>query len=165
MASGVVQPATGTALVWTAPAHWRENPGVAVRKGSYVVGDENGPTADVAITAFPGDVGGDLANVNRWRSQIQMPPIGAAELPGVMSHQDHNGLHMNVVELVNGNDPAALRMLSAIVPFEGATWFFKLTGPSEIVAREKPAFLALLATVRPESGAVAPHAHETSTSP
>lgn len=167
MSGAAVASAAGAELVWTAPAHWRTKAASSVRKGSYTVGDEGGPTADMAVTAFPGDVGGDLANVNRWLSQIQMPPIGAGELARVMSHHDFNGLHMNVVELTNGDGAFALRMLSAIVPFDGATWFFKLTGPNELVAREKPAFVAFLGTIKPSTGAAAPTAHpahpETST--
>lgn len=148
MANGSVTAASTAELVWTAPAHWKPKPGSSVRKGSYLVG-EGAIVADLAITAFPGDVGGDLANVNRWRSQLAMTPITSAELPAALTHVDHNGLHMNVVELANDDPDAPQRMLSAIVPFEGATWFFKLTGPSDLVAREKPAFLGFLSGVRP----------------
>ncbi|ACB75868.1 hypothetical protein [Opitutus terrae] len=149
MSAAAVDSAGGPALAWTAPAHWRTKPGSSVRKGSYAIGDEASPMADLAITAFPGDVGGDLANVNRWRAQLQLPPIGADELPTMLTHLDHDGLHMNVVELVNGQGAEAMRLLSAIVPFAGATWFFKLTGPSELVAAEKAAFLEFLGTIKP----------------
>jgi hypothetical protein len=40
------------------------------------------------------------------------------------------------------------RMLGVIVPRPGETWFFKLKGPDVLVAREKPAFLEFLKTVR-----------------
>ena len=36
------------------------------------------------------------------------------------------------------------RMLGAIVPRAGETWFFKLTGPDALVAREKPALRSAL---------------------
>jgi hypothetical protein len=39
-------------------------------------------------------------------------------------------------------------MIGAIVPFEGATWFFKLTGPDTIVAQEKTAFMDFLKTIK-----------------
>lgn len=159
MSAGTVDSAAGPALIWTAPTHWRTKPGSAVRKGSYAIGDEGTATADLAITAFPGDVGGDLANVNRWRSQLQLPPIGSDELPTVLTHVDHNGLHMNLVELVNGDGAEAMRMLSAIVPFAGATWFFKLTGPSELVAKEKPAFVQFLSTIRPAAATASGELH------
>src|SRR4051812_22881438 len=75
MADTAVPTAQGADLTWTAPAAWKSKPAGAMRKGSFAVTGENGETADLSITAFPGDVGGDLANINRWRGQIQLPPI------------------------------------------------------------------------------------------
>ena len=148
MPGGNIPTATGDHdLAWTAPASWKSKPGGSVRKGSYLVGDGTGPSADLSITAFPGDVGGDLANVNRWRSQIGLGPIAAAEFAGVLTHLDANGLHVDYVDLVNNGQ----RMLAAIVPHGGATWFVKLTGPDALVAAEKPAYIAFLNTLRPAS--------------
>lgn len=135
-------------LTWTAPAAWKAQPGSAVRKGSYVIGEAGGPTADLAITAFPGDVGGDLANINRWRGQVALAPITAAELPASLTPLSVAGLEMKVADLAGGTPDAPIRMLGAIVPHGNGTWFFKLTGPAEVVAREKPAFLAFLQTVK-----------------
>ena len=78
MANTAVPTATGEGLSWTAPAHWKPKAGSAMRKGSYAISGAGGAEADLAITAFPGDVGGDLANINRWRGQISLPPIAAS---------------------------------------------------------------------------------------
>jgi hypothetical protein len=129
-------------LEWTAPAAWVTKPLTAMRKGSYAVGGDAG--ADLAITAFPGDVGGDLANVNRWRGQLQLPPISEADLPAAFSPLTANGLALKVVDLAGGGQ----RMLGAIVPHGGATWFFKLSGPEVVVAQAKPAYLEFLQSVR-----------------
>ena len=40
------------------------------------------------------------------------------------------------------------RIVGAIVPVNGATWFFKLMGPDATVSAAKPAFLEFLKTVR-----------------
>ena len=40
------------------------------------------------------------------------------------------------------------QFLGAIVPVNGATWFFKLMGPDATVSAAKPAFLTFLQTVR-----------------
>ncbi len=135
-------------LVWTAPAAWQAKPGSAMRKGSYTLGTEGGPSADLAITAFPGDVGGDLANVNRWLGQLGRPPVAAAELAAILTPLPGAGVAMQVVDLAGGTAEAPLRMLGAIVPHQGATWFFKLTGPDTVVALEKAAFLEFLKTVK-----------------
>ena len=146
MASTAVPTASGASLAWTAPAHWTAKSGSAMRKGSYAI-KADGAEADMAITAFPGDVGGDLANLNRWRGQIQLPPVGQAEFESATQHLDRNGLHMTVVD-VGGTGAGAQRILGAMVPHAGATWFFKLMGPDALVAKEKTAFMAFLDTVK-----------------
>ena len=148
MANTAVATASGPGLAWTAPAHWKNKPGSAMRKGSYAVTAE-GITgeADLSITAFPGDVGGDLANLNRWRGQINLPPITQAQFESATQHLDRNGLHMTVVDIA-GTGPDAKRILGAMVPHEGSTWFFKLLGPDALVAKEKSAFIAFLDTVK-----------------
>lgn len=141
MASTPVPTATDQALVWAAPASWTSRTGSTMRKGSYTI---NGPegAGDLSITAFPGDVGGNLANVNRWRAQLQLPPV--ADLAGALQPLAANRLDMLLFDTANNG----VRILGAIVPRAGETWFFKLTGPDALVAREKPAFLEFLKTVK-----------------
>ena len=141
MASTPVPTAADQPLVWTAPAGWTAKNGSSVRRGSYAVSGAEG-AGDVSITAFPGDVGGNLANVNRWRGQLQLPPVG--DLTGALQPLDANGLHMLIFEGAN----QGARMIGVIVPQAGATWFFKFTGPDALVAREKPVFLDFLKTIR-----------------
>jgi hypothetical protein len=155
MANTAVATAEGPSLVWTAPAHWRPKTGSTMRKGSYAIGPETGPAADLAITAFPGNVGGDLANVNRWRAQLQVPPITDAELAGVLMPMEANGLKILVTDILGGTADGPQRMLGAIVPFNGATWFFKLVGPDALVAAEKSSYLAMLQTVKASTSAPA----------
>ena len=85
---------------------------------------------------------GNLANVNRWRGQLQLPPV--ADLTDAVQPLAANGLNLLVFDAANGGS----RILGAIVPRPGETWFFKLTGPDALVAREKPAFLDFLRTVK-----------------
>ncbi|MFM1748005.1 MAG: hypothetical protein RLZZ188_1671 [Verrucomicrobiota bacterium] len=151
MASTPVATTSGNALSWTAPAGWTAKPAGSMRKGSYAVKGDGGE-ADMAVTAFPGDVGGDLANLNRWRGQIGLAPVDQAEFDRSTRHLDRNGLHMTFVDIV-GTGANAQRILGAMVPHQGSTWFLKLTGPDALVARERDAFLALLDTVKPAAPA------------
>jgi hypothetical protein len=148
MASTAVPTATGAALTWTAPSHWKSKSASAMRKGSYTVPGKDGTEADLSITAFPGDVGGNVANVNRWRGQLELPPLPEAELGSVMQHVDIGDLHVDVVEFANTQSAKPQRMIGAIVPFGGSTWFFKLTGPDALVAGERDAFLSFLRTIK-----------------
>lgn len=109
----------------------------------------------MSITAFPNDVGGELANINRWRGQIQLPPIGENDLAAAVTRHDHNGLKFGEVDLVGGGAKPQ-RILGAWVAFGGATWFFKLMGPDTVVAKEKAAFAVFIESVRPATTAGAP---------
>jgi hypothetical protein len=140
MDSVPVQAERGASLLWTAPADWQNAPGNAMRRGSYAAGGG----AEVAITAFPGDVGGALANVNRWRGQAGLVPVDEAGLAQATKQIESNGLHFLVLDASDGSSP----IVAALLPWNGGTWFFKLTGPAEAVARAKPAFLSFLKTVR-----------------
>ena len=136
-------------LAWSAPAAWQPKAPSSMRRGSFDVGEGTGPRADLAITAFPGNVGGDLANVNRWRGQLNLPPVTEAELPAALQALPANGLAIQLADLAGSGADGPVRMLGAIVPFGGATWFFKLTGPAALVGAEKARFVAFLATIHP----------------
>ncbi len=152
MANTAVPTATGDGLSWTAPAHWKPKAGSAMRKGSYAITGDGGAEADFAITAFPGDVGGDLANINRWRGQISLPPISASELASATEHIDANGLHMTFFDIANSSGETPMRIIGVSVPYEGSTWFFKLMGPDALVAGERAAFRAFIQTIQPPAG-------------
>lgn len=140
--------APGNALVWTAPAHWQPKPAGAVRKGSYNVPGPGGAVADLAITAFPGDTGGLFANVNRWRAQVGLAPIAESALATTVEHLDLGALQIELVDFLGTANGQPTRLVGALVPHEGQTWFFKLTGPDALVAAERPAFRAFLATLQ-----------------
>jgi hypothetical protein len=141
MNTAQVPVASGETLVWTAPPGWTPTNVSPMRKGSYSVSGPDG-TGDISITAFPGDVGGNLANVNRWRGQLGLAPVD--NLTGAVETLDVNNQHMLVFDGSN----AGQAILGAILPQPGQTWFFKLTGPATLVARTKPAFLNFLRTVK-----------------
>lgn len=149
MASTPVATAAGHRLAWMAPGNWTVKTGAStMRKGTYTLkapGVEG--EAELAITAFPGDVGGELANVNRWRGQIGLAPITEQELAGALTRIERNGLKIAVLDIGPGSKGE--RMLGAIVPHGGETWFFKLTGPDALVAKVKPEFMSYLETVKP----------------
>lgn len=165
MTGPAVAVSVGSELEWTVPADWKAKPGSAMRKGSYAIGEGETPGAELAITAFPGNVGGDLANVNRWRGQLALPPLGEAELGAALTPLSVNGLTMQVIDLTGGSADHPLRMLGAIVPHAGATWFFKLTGPDAVVAKARPAYLEFLKTVKASVAPAAPGPNPAAAAP
>lgn len=137
--------AQGNALKWSAPAHWQERAPGSVRKGSYTIVGDHGASGDLGITAFPGDTGGLHANINRWRGQIGLAAAGNTEIEQSIEHLNVNDLHIDFVEMVG---PSGIRLLGAIVPHENSTWFFKLTGPDALIARERAAFRDFIHTIQ-----------------
>ena len=63
---------------------------------------------------------------------------GVAGVPGVIVAHDATAPGAN-----------AQRVLGAMIPFGGSTWFFKVSGPDATITKEKAAFLAYLETVKP----------------
>ncbi len=142
-------PTGSSRLNWTAPADWTAMPDRPMRKATFAVKGADGAAADLSITSFPGDTGGLLANVNRWRGQLGLSPLADSELSANVTHLDVGDLHLDVTDFSGNANGAPTRMLGAILPYEGETWFFKLMGPEAVVEAHKPAFLTFLRTVSP----------------
>ena len=146
MAGTPVQTASGVSLVWTAPQGWAPNQGSAMRKATYAV--PGAGAAELVVTAFPGDVGGEVANVNRWRGQVGLQAVSAVEASGALTRIEANGLSIAVLDVSATASAGDHRIIGAMVPFSGSTWFFKMSGPGATLGAAKPAFLAFLKTVR-----------------
>lgn len=144
-------PTGSDSLTWTAPTDWIAKAPGAMRKGSFTVKGTDGAEADLSITAFPGDTGGLLANLNRWRGQIALSPLTAGELDGVIAHTDGQGLHFDVVDFAGTTKGVPTRIVGAVLSRPGETWFFKLMGPDALVAGQKAAFLDFLRSVKEQA--------------
>jgi hypothetical protein len=149
MSTAPVATATGAELTWTAPGNWQTKAASSMRKGSYSIVGDGGAVAELAITAFPGDVGGTVANVNRWRGQLGLAALHDAAVSDMLTHVEVNNLSVTWVDFANPGAAPPQRIVGAMIPFGGATWFFKLMGPEAVVAHAKPAFLEFLQTVKP----------------
>jgi hypothetical protein len=124
-----------------APAEIAGGPRVA---SFQVAAEEEGADpADMAVTVFPGDVGGLLANVNRWRGEVSQGNITEAELETATERIEVGG---HTIHLVDGANEER-RTLGAILPVTAETWFFKLSGPKAVVAANRDAFRAYVEAV------------------
>ena len=126
---------------WTKPAGWAEQPRTAMRLGNFTAG---GGKAEITVMTFPGDVGGLLANVNRWRGQAGLSPVDAAGLAKATEQVNVAGTPATLVEAIG----AANGSLSVYHPADGQTWFYKMSGPSDVVTAEKGAFMEFVQSIR-----------------
>ncbi len=71
---------TSTDHPWQPPQSWtKDDTPRSMRLATYIIPSEAGDQ-EVAVTRFPGQVGGVLANINRWRGQMGLQPIAEPEL-------------------------------------------------------------------------------------
>jgi len=136
-------------LTWQAPSHWEELPANGVRRGSFNATNADGDTADISLIAFPGDVGGLAANLNRWRTQVGLDPLPEAEVQATIEHQDTPYFHLDFVNYLGEADGVPTRVAGAITSHGGESWFFKIIGPASIVDAELGAFREFLLTIAP----------------
>ena len=59
---------------WFIPEGWEPGKKSSMRIGSFAVKEGNDSSLDISVTAFPGDLGGLLPNVERWLGQIGLDP-------------------------------------------------------------------------------------------
>ena len=126
---------------WTVPGSWEEKAATSMRLGNFTAGAGK---AEITVMTFPGEVGGLLANVNRWRGQSGLPPVDEAGLTEVTEQINISGTPATLVEAV-GEKTASF---SVFHPVGNATWFYKISGPSEAVTPENAAFRAFLESIQ-----------------
>jgi len=129
-------------LRWSLPAGWKELPATGMRAAAFEPPQADGKS-EVTVVALPGDVGGELANVNRWRGQIGLTPLDEA---GLASSRERVAARAGVVAVYDftslGDNKS--RTVAGMISVRGVTWFFKLSGQEKAVRAAKPAFLKLL---------------------
>ena len=126
---------------WTPPPGWKENPRSGMRLGDIDVPGASGRVAKVTVTSFPGDVGGTLPNVTRWRGEIGLPEASEADITSENITVDSSSGRL--FDLSGASE----RTVVAWVMRDGASWFFKLRGDSKVVAGAKETFLDFLKSV------------------
>ena len=70
---------------WVVPKHWILGEKNSMRIGSYKIPYDTG-IADLSISNLPGDGGGLSSNVNRWRNQINLPPLSLKEINDIAEY-------------------------------------------------------------------------------
>ena len=146
--------AAPTLPAWEVPPGWREQPAPAMVLASFAVAAREGGKAEVAVSALPADGGGPLQNVNRWRGQLSLAPVGPEQLATVTTSLEVTGGKAVVVDMVGTSVRTGqkARMVAAIVPRETSTWFYKLTGDEQMVGLQKEAFIKFVKTVNYPNG-------------
>jgi hypothetical protein len=147
--AGLPPAPVGNPAKWVKPDDWSEQPLSEMRLGSFKVDGSNGASADVSVTAFPGDAGGLAPNVNRWRGQLQLPPMEEDQLQQTIQRTEVEGVQTYLIDLQTPeNAPKPSRILGAVLETPDRTWFVKMTGSKELIESQHQKFLDFVKSFR-----------------
>jgi hypothetical protein len=138
------------------PEGWQSRPALGIRKAEFQI-ERGGQSAVVTAIDFPASAGpmmaDPVANVNRWRSEVGMPPLSDEEVKTSIEPIEIDGVEATFVDAVpDASQPeqsqADRGTLAAMLARGEVIWFFKLTGDRDLVAAEREQFLSFLKSVR-----------------
>lgn len=133
-------PAPG-GLRWSMPKGWKEVPGTGMRLATFV--PPGGLKTEGTVVSLPGDSGSELANANRWRGQIGLPPTDEAGMAAARTTVDAKLGPVPVYDFT-GEGEVRTRLIAAVVKTGDTTWFFKLMGEAGATESARPGFLAII---------------------
>lgn len=144
-------------LDWVTPEGWED----LGRSGMRLVNLSPGEGAECYLSILPGDGGGRAANVNRWRSQMGLPPLAQAEVDGLQL-RPLIGRPATYVELsgtftnMQGETWSGHKMIGLILTMPEFTLFVKMTGPAQLLDAELGRFDQLCSSIEVVTGGAAP---------
>lgn len=135
------------APTWVVPAGWTKLEGdKPMRVATYRAG-EGANAIEVAISVFPGDAGGLLGNVNRWRGQVKLAPLTQEQLAANITPFEVTGFAGNTMRLKG----EAQHMLGAAIKDtkNERTWFVKIMGSPAAIEAQEATFIAFAKSFAP----------------
>jgi hypothetical protein len=133
-------------LKYTLPAGWQEKPASQFRVASFdIVAD--GKKADVSVIPLGGSSGGSLANLNRWRGQIGLPPVDEAGMKQAAETVEIAGMAAELYDIAPPAGDGTTGILGAILQGGDTAWYFKVIGDANLVKGQKANFIAFLKSV------------------
>lgn len=137
--------ATGApGVLWTLPQGWTADLSAGGFRLATIHPGNDGTEIKVSKLGMIG--GGLAANVNRWRGEVGLPPV--TEEQADKGEQRAVGAVTLTIHSYTGPANGGKREIVASTEAGGATWYFKLIGPTDAVNAQSPAFDQFLASLR-----------------
>lgn len=141
-------------FAWQAPKGWAESPGSGMRLASFAIRHRDKEGLCTVVT-LSGPAGGLESNVVRWLGQLELPVPEGAGLGAFLEAQDRfetdSGLPVVFVDLLPLSRNQASRpdsMLVGVIQLGRQTAFLKLTGPMDLLEKERENLRALCRSFR-----------------
>src|SRR5581483_3235424 len=122
------KPVGGSAVAWTLPKGWTQTLTGGIRYATLkapVTGN-----LDASVVVLAGPAGGELANVNRWRGQIGLPPLTQEALPSARKSVNSKLGPVTLYDFT-GEGTQKSRVVAGLASIGENTWFFKMTGDAD----------------------------------
>ncbi len=127
-------------FTYTLPAGWQDAPLRTFQLAAFTAG-----TGTEAVTISVATAGGDLAgNINRWRGQVGLEPVGEQEIAASAKSLTVDGSPA-MYFVVEGEKDS---ILGVIAERGGRQWFIKANGPKGAVASERERFEAFTQSLK-----------------
>ena len=94
-------------IKWTTPEGWQKLPGAVGRYATLRL-EGKGPALEITITQLPPGAKDPRTNIDRWRGQLGLGPIGDAELKKLVGNRKVDGVESTRVDFV-GQAPGKKR--------------------------------------------------------
>jgi hypothetical protein len=135
---------------WQVPPGWQEVSGGQFLAAKFIIHGSGAEQAAVNVSSARGEGGGLLGNVNRWRSQLGLAPLGQSEVDKLVTPLEVQGGKAEVVEMsgTSAGTGQKTHLLAAVFRQGNRTWFYKLMGSEQVVEREKAAFTKFVSTAQ-----------------
>jgi len=128
-------------IVWTLPAGWQAVANPEPSPGRYATlragEDPDAPRVEVSVWPDIGMMADPLANLNRWRAQLQLPSIGAdqllTQLDPVVTADQTGGYVADLLSAEPATGGPPRRLVAVMLMRPGHVWFVKVLGPQPAV--------------------------------
>ncbi len=145
VSSDAAPAARSSRLDFAVPEGWQPGRPSSISEAAFIVRDGD-KSIEITVTRLP--VSDFLANVSRWRGQVQLDPIDEAELTKIKKAVPVGPVSGEYVELVGtGAQGRPDAIYGAMAVDDAQAWFFKLRGDADLAARERERFAAFLKSV------------------
>src|SRR6185437_3960917 len=133
-------------IEWKVPSDWTAEGGNGPLLARF---ETAGGAIEIKVSTFAtGNFGSLTDNLNRWHGEVGLPDVTAAEARDVAP----TILGQRAWTIYDFSSPAsaganAKRVIVGQTEEQGQTYFFKMLGPANAVAQQKPSFEKFLASV------------------
>jgi hypothetical protein len=138
--SSTTSSTSGSELTYRIPQGWTAAPPDAFSRVALELRD-GAQHIRITVSVLAPGAGDLLANVNRWRGQVGLPPTDRSQLEASLRYIEVAGQQAPYVEFQGSDQAGSPRaLLGVIVARDDGVWFFKLIGDAALVQREKQHF-------------------------